>query len=407
MRELILYLLGYGFSVSGNWLRYTAIGWVIKENLALGADMFAVYAGIVAVAQMCINPSAANVIRKKSRRSVLLMGNVILCIVTFFLSLCCMSGLINFSLLLMFGMVLSCANAFMIPAEDYFLMELVPPSHLSNANHARDLIMLLARSIFGVVGGLLIIWFGAGALFLFDAASFLVMWLCMLRISEKATTTIDIKKEKSMCNPFPMLRYILRDSTARLVCIIRYILDTFVFISWYLLPTIVKDELGGTGWEYGLVVGLSGIGGILSLLLTWRIKPIRLLGSILFLVFLFTMPLGLIIVGSSSSITLVVIGYALAIFASAPVVISSRQYLQNCSDPAYGLGAFQLSWTLGIVSIWFITSITANFEIKASTLLICSCLLACGLIILTLVFRIKDTRLMFDNLFWNGFKKAV
>ncbi len=404
MKELTVYFIGYACSVSGNWLRVAAVGWMIANNFKLGSEEFGMYGGLMAIVQLLVSPIAANTIKNKSRKTILVYSNIVLFVATMVLSILCFIDRINFNIFLVLGIFLNIAHCFVTPAEDYLVKELVPADQLTIANHQKELFLWITRIISCVGAGFLISWVGLGALFLIDSLSFLVMIICLRKISTRPNIVEGSSANNVGTNPIPMIRFIYHDSTTRLICLLRYIMDSFVFISWYLIPAIIKDGQGsqkeGSAIDYGNVIGFSGVGAIIGIIMMWHIHPRKRIGAIVFFVLVLTMPIAQILVGISETVFFATFGYALSLFACIPLSVMNRQYLQTCKEPSYALSANHLAAILSILTIWGIVSLAKFFEIKDSRLLIYCCLTSIVLATLTFLSNIKETKKLLYDLFW-------
>jgi hypothetical protein len=408
VQNLIFFLIGYAASMSGNWLRIATVGWIIKEGLGLGSEWYACYAGVCAILSTLLSPIASSIIRKGSRKLTLAVGNFLLCINALLFAAMYYFDQLGFPLLLLLGLFSNFCHTFTNIAEDVFLKEVTKIKHLHTVNHIRDILTWATRIVFATSAGFILLRYGPAILFVVDSITFAIMFFCITLVKLDPKIDFSTRILKKQFSFFGMFKFAYQDYITRFACTLRLIVDTFAFITWYLLPTIILDELGGSSYDYGMIIGLSGVGGIISLALTWYFRPKKELGTVLFVLFFFLIPIGLMIVGIAPilfekkwAIWFMALGYGLAIFSSCPSFLACRLYLQSSKEPEYGIGAFLQCNAISYVLIWGITSISANFEIKSSELVVLSCFFALILLAMRFLINIKGTKEIFNKLFWS------
>ena len=165
------------------------------------------------------------------------------------------------------------AQAFFDPASDAILPEILPTSQLGEANALEQLARPLTLRLAGpALGGLLVASLGTGAAFLADAATFLISALALWSMSTPlrrpqlaaagSSTRAQLREGLSYVRRHVWLWGTLVSAG------IAYLL--FMGPSEVLVPYIVKNELGGSGAELGLVLGAGGLGSVACALVMTR-----------------------------------------------------------------------------------------------------------------------------------------
>jgi hypothetical protein len=153
--------------------------------------------------------------------------------------------------------------AFFGPAFDAIVPDLLPPAELARANALDQLIRPLALRLLGpALGGLLIETVGVGGAFVLDAASFAVSAVALLAM--RATPRVRLPGEGLLADIGAGFDYVRRrvwlwgtlGSAA-----IAYLL--FMGPVEILVPFLVKNELGGSAADLGLVFAAGGVGSVL------------------------------------------------------------------------------------------------------------------------------------------------
>jgi len=153
--------------------------------------------------------------------------------------------------------------AFFGPAFDAIVPDVLPASELAQANSLDQFVRPVALRLAGpALGGLLIDAVGVGAAFAFDAASFAISAIALLMMSARAprraaapaSVGADIRTG---------MRYVRRHVwlwATFATAAIAYLL--FMGPAEVLLPYLVKNDLGGSAADLGLVFAAGGIGSV-------------------------------------------------------------------------------------------------------------------------------------------------
>ena len=160
--------------------------------------------------------------------------------------------------------VYGAGQAFFAPAFDAIVPDILPASELAQANSLDHFVRPLALRLAGpALGGVLIEVVGVGAAFALDAASFAVSAGCLLAMSSRvkgagqggASFLTDIKEG------FGFVRSHVWLWGTFVSAAFAYLL--FMGPVEVLLPYLVKNELGASAADLGLVFAAGGLGSLL------------------------------------------------------------------------------------------------------------------------------------------------
>ena len=172
--------------------------------------------------------------------------------------------------------VFGVGQAFAGPAFGSIVPQLVPEHLLVQANSALFTFHTLAFRLLGpALGGLLIGAFGTGPAFLVDASSFLIASVAIsLLVTRPAGRVLEAGERPSV---FADIRegfaYVRRRSWlwgTLLWWVLVGAIGTAPYV--VLLPFLVKNELGGTAAQLGLVFAAGGAGGVLTALVLSQVR---------------------------------------------------------------------------------------------------------------------------------------
>jgi MFS family permease len=157
------------------------------------------------------------------------------------------------------------ATAFFNPAFDAIVPEVLPKRELAQANALDQLVRPIAFRLAGpAIGGWLVASIGAGSAFALDAATFLVSATAISsmhhRRSEEAPSGASIAQE--IREGFAFVRAHAWLWGTLVSAAFAYL--AFMGPTEVLLPYLVKNDLGGSASDLGLVFAAGGLGAILS-----------------------------------------------------------------------------------------------------------------------------------------------
>jgi len=170
------------------------------------------------------------------------------------------AGALSFPLLALCAAAYSAAGAFFIPAFDAIVPEIVAADDLAAANSLDQFVRPIALRLAGpALGGLIVASLGSSAAFALDAVSFagstmaIVAVRTSLRVSSPATST-----RAAIGEGFRFVRrhvWLWGTLVSAAVAYLAFLGPTEV-----LVPYLVKNELGGSAADLGIVFAAGGVG---------------------------------------------------------------------------------------------------------------------------------------------------
>jgi MFS family permease len=197
------------------------------------------------------------------RRRLLIFSQVWMMVVAGVLGVLTVLGMTNEAVLLGLSFMLGIGAALNGPAWQAIIPELVPPEELAPAVTLNSINFNLARAAGPALGGFMVAWFGAGANFLINAASFLVV-MVMLYEWRRQTRPGVLPAERVIGAMRTGLRYVRYAPPLRAVLV-----RTVVFVFggsalWAVLPLIARDRLGLGASGFGLLLACFGMGAVIG-----------------------------------------------------------------------------------------------------------------------------------------------
>jgi len=173
-----------------------------------------------------------------------------------------LTGKLSTPLLLLATFQLGIATAFTTPAWQAMLPEIVGKPQLSAALGLQSIGFNVARSFGPVIGGLLIATLGPAPVFAINALSFIAIIAVMWNPAYSAAPR-SVQQEQMLGAMAAALRYTSHAPPMQAV-LARAALHVFAAVApLALLPVLIRER-GGTGADFGALMGCYGAGAILT-----------------------------------------------------------------------------------------------------------------------------------------------
>ncbi len=254
----------------GTWMHDVGAGWLmttlnpspavvtlVQAATTLPVFLFALFAGALA--------------DRLDKRRMLIAINMLLVVVVSALAFLVWQERMTPLLLILFTLAIGTGAAFMAPAWQAVVPQLVPRDTLKPAIALNSMGINISRAIGPALAGILIAGVGLAAPFALNAASHIVIIVALLmwRPEPKGPPRYHGPILAEMATG---LRHV-RHNPAILATLVRA-LAFFLFASayWSLLPLIARGAEGGGSELYGMLMALIGTGAVLGALLLPRLQ---------------------------------------------------------------------------------------------------------------------------------------
>ena len=263
-REFRLLWFGETVSLMGDVVYFVAIAWQVYElsnaptalslvgaAWTLPTALFLVIGGVVT--------------DRFDRRVVLLCSNLIRAVAIGILGLLSILGILELWHVFVLVAVYGVGEAFFGPVFGAVVPDLVPPEQIVEANALDQFVRPFAVRMIGpAVGGLLVAAFGTGQAFMFDAASFVVAAgaAALMRPIPAKVTSEGSRLKEQIGEGFRFVRaHVWLWGT---LCSAGLTLLFFWGPVEVLLPFIIKNELGGSSSDFGVILAAGGAGAVIA-----------------------------------------------------------------------------------------------------------------------------------------------
>ncbi|MEO1066271.1 MAG: MFS transporter [Pseudomonadota bacterium] len=256
-------------SNTGTWMHDVGAGWLmtmlnpspavvtlVQAATTLPVFLFALFAGALA--------------DRLDKRRMLITINIALTGVIGLLAVLVAQDLMTPTLLIVFTLLIGTGAAFMAPAWQAVVPQLIPRDKLKPAIALNSMGINISRAIGPALAGVLIASIGLSAPFAINALSHVIIILALL-LWRPETQTTQASHGSIFADMATGLRHV-RHNQPMLATVVRaFAFFLFASAYWSLLPLIAKEAEGGGSELYGVLMALIGAGAVSGALLLPRL----------------------------------------------------------------------------------------------------------------------------------------
>ena len=252
-------------SSMGTWMNDVGSGWLMT-HLAPDPLMVALVQAATTLPVFLFALPAGAVADIVDRRKVLFVANVLMAATAGTLAILVGLGRMTSELLLLFTFLLGTGAAFIAPAWQAVVPQLVPQPKLGAAIALNSMGMNVSRAIGPALAGLLIVAWGLALPFAVNAVSFLAIVAALAWWRPAPDRGSSLPTERVGEAVVNGLRYTLHSAPLRATLVRAAAFFLFASAYWALLPVIAKTSLAGDARLYGVLLGCVGVGAVLGAL---------------------------------------------------------------------------------------------------------------------------------------------
>jgi hypothetical protein len=269
IRDFALLWAGATVSLAGDGVYVVALAWQVYELSNSPTALSLV--GVAWTLPVGLFVLLGGVISDRfERRRIMIATDVVRAFAAATIGVLSLTGAIELWHLIVLAAIFGTGEAFFGPAFMSLVPQIVPRELLLQANSLDQFIRPLAFMLVGpALGGWFVATIGPGQAFMLDAGTFLVSAATLLLICHRSVGREESERGASMFRD-------LREGFAFVrahAWLWATLLAAAVFLLAYwgpievLVPYRVRNELGGSAGDFGLVLAFGGVGSILAALL--------------------------------------------------------------------------------------------------------------------------------------------
>lgn len=325
-RNYLYFSIGAGISNMGTWLQTIALSWLVLQmtnsSLYLGLINFASFIPVFLFSFI-----AGIYADRVNKKQLIIYTQIISMIFAFILGILVHKNIHTVFSIIFLAFLAGIAFAFVFPAWQAFISELVPKQELLNAIALNSAQFHAARLVGPTIAGLIIATLGTAACFYLNSISFLTVVIALLLIKHQFAPR---QSKQSGWKEFREgFHYILNNRLVLYLLLGVGVVSIFGLSTYTtLMPVFARDILRGDAKTLGFLMGANGLGALLGALTVAYIshfaKPSGIIKYGMFVfslsVFLFAFSKNLLL----SLALLVIVGFAfLAVVSTLNTSIQS------------------------------------------------------------------------------------
>jgi MFS family permease len=277
IRDFRLLWCGLAISLLGDGFYLVAIAWQVYE-LSDAPTALALVGICLTVPQVALVLLGGALTDRFERRRVLLAADIVRGLAVGIVGVLAVSGHLRLWHLFVLAAVFGVGSALFGPAFSAIVPELVPDELILQANSLERFVRPLAIRFVGpALGGVVVASFGAGTAFIIDGLSFGASVAALLAIRHRPALAAPDRRQSLLRDVGEGLHFV-RSQPWLLGTVAATSIGMLFFLGPVnvLLPLVVKQSLGGTATDLGLVFAAGGVGAIVaSFVLAGRGLPRR------------------------------------------------------------------------------------------------------------------------------------
>ncbi len=269
IRDFRLLWTGMTLSLLGDGILLVALAWQAYQLSNTPAAMAGV--GVALTLPQVVLVLVGGVVSDRfERRLVMLNADLVRAAALAALVVLSLAGVLELWHLVAFAVVYGAASAFFIPAFDGLVPSIVPEEHLVEANALDQFVRPAALWLAGpALGGVIVGLAGSSTAFALDAVTFVISAGCLARMSSRPSRA---QEPLTVGSAVLELREGFRFVRSQPWLWATFVAATLTYLLFLgpievLLPYLVRNELGGSASDLGLVLGAGGLAAVGAALL--------------------------------------------------------------------------------------------------------------------------------------------
>ncbi|KRA99047.1 hypothetical protein ASD83_00440 [Devosia sp. Root685] len=250
------------FSNLGGLVQAVGAGWMMT-TLTTSHNMVALVQASNTLPIMVFSIAAGALADNFDRRSVMLVAQSGMAVVSLLLAVTAWMGLLNPWLLLTFTFLIGCGTALFNPSWQASMGDIVPREDLPGAVTLNAMGFNMMRSVGPAVGGMIVAFAGASAAFALNAVSYLALIGALWRWKPQKVKA-RLPRENLGSAMWAGVRYMSLSPNLLSVLFRGFLFGFAAIVIMALLPSVAEEYVGGGALVYGTLLGCFGLGAIVG-----------------------------------------------------------------------------------------------------------------------------------------------
>lgn len=254
----------------GGLVQSVGAGWMMT-TLTDSHNMVALVQASTTLPIMMFSLAAGALADNFDRRTVMLVAQGGLMVVSVALAVLTFMGLMTPWTLLAFTFLIGCGTALFNPSWQASMGDIVPRQDLPGAVTLNAMGFNMMRSVGPAVGGLIVALAGAAAAFAINAISYIPLIWALWRWSPQKVQS-RLPRERFGSAMWAGIRYVSLSPNLTTVLFRGFLFGSAAIAILALLPSVANEYVGGGAMIYGTLLGSFGLGAIGGAFLNSRVR---------------------------------------------------------------------------------------------------------------------------------------
>lgn len=254
----------------GGLIQGVAAGWTMTR-LTDSHNMVALVQASTTLPVMLFSIASGALADNFDRRSVMLIAQILMMVVSAILAVLTFMELLSPWLLLALTFLIGCGTALHNPSWQASMGDIVPRKDLPDAVSLNSMSFNLMRSVGPALGGLIVAAAGVAVAFLVNALSYVALIIALFRWNPVRAPS-QLPRESIGAAMSAGLRYVAMSPNLMTVMARGLLFGAGAVAVLALLPSVAAEYVGGSAIIYGTLLGCFGFGAIIGALLNARIR---------------------------------------------------------------------------------------------------------------------------------------
>jgi MFS family permease len=255
----------------GTWMHDVGASWLMTELSPSPVVVAAVQAATTLPVFLFALPAGA-LADIVDRRRLLIVVNILLGAVAALLAVLVSLNAVTPTLLLVITFIMGTGAAFMAPAWQAIVPQLVPREQLPSAVALNSMGINVSRAIGPALAGFLIVVYGLTVPFAINALSVVAIVAALIWWRVPQTKHSALPAETVFPAMIAGVRYAMHSAPLKSTLLRAFAFFLFASAFWSLLPLIARQELQGGAALYGVLLACLGVGAVGGAVILSKIK---------------------------------------------------------------------------------------------------------------------------------------
>ena len=293
-KNFALFFIGQCFSLTGAWIQHTAMGWLVF-HITNSTFKLSIYVFLTQIPTLLFTPFAGIIADTFDRKKIFMVTQSLLMVYSFTLGMLYYFDALNINLIYVLALFFGTVISVDAPARQSFYVNIVPKEDVANAIALNSASMNGSRFIGPAIGGIMLVYFGAGHCFFINSVTFCAILAALFFINSK-----QVKIEKSKIGILAEIgegfSYAYKSIPIRAVILMLVVFSFFSVPFVMLMPAFVKIHFNGGADILGSLMSFVGAGSLTAAIFLAARKSVVGLGKI---ITLSAMILGIVLISIS------------------------------------------------------------------------------------------------------------